>query len=1009
MYSVYSDTTMIHDGSSPDLDIHLIDPVLTIADSAAGTFNFTLPPNNVGYNEVTRINSTLFVKRHEEILWSGRVLSETKDFMNRRKIKAEGALAYLNDTNQPVATYRNVNVTAFLQTLIINHNAKVAANRQFVLGTVTVVDRDDDYVYQTNYKSTWETIKENLLDRLEGHIRIRYVDGSTTPTLDYLADYPKTATQTIDFGSNLLEFTSDWDLSNLATVIIPRGKQLTEEDENGQKDYVTVKTVNNNSIYVFNENAYQTYGRIERVVDFSDVEEPSLLLTLANAYVSNMQFDEMTLNVNAVDLHKMSRPIVLTCDDDSNQPLTDSNDQNVNGWIVGISDVEYDDFASFDLLDEVLCQSIPHGLNRTFPISQIKLPLDKPDGTVYTMGATVVGSMSANTTAYNSLTLKTIQNLPSVTNILGLAKQQATSLLTQRTTGYVTITEVDEHSEAIIISNTPNWQEATKLWMWNMNGLGYSNDGGETFGLAITMDGSIVADYVKTGILSDGYGLNWWNLGTGEFSLSYNTEFRNTLGDVLTIVDVNTLANTANTNAVNAGDAANTVDVKVETEKKKQQGSTNLLNGTNLLKSVGQTSDWALGTWASVGGPGGSKRIVDITDAPNKNIKVGVEINNTGDGTNNPALICQREVPLGVEQVYCLSCYAKGTGKLRIMAGKTVQNQAMNATATKDVSTEWQRYHIAIGTGKENTYSSSKYTAGIVNGKVDVYFGNAGGANTTLKICGMKLERGNSPSDWGESDFDTQVLANGYTDETAEKVKTAAVDYADAQADKLETFTREYVDTISDEDREFTKEQREALDESFTQAKVLKRLTNNYQAKGIYLENNQLYMNATYVRTGTLDAGIVKAGILTDRANVNKWNMVTGYLYTRNMEAINAKLSGKFECGGTYKMQVDNGAIHGYKGNTWVGSIDYTADMYNLDTQRSYEGLMLRAKGGMQIRMPMISVRSHNDNGIATQGFTGKKTFTMVDRIWGSISSTLHWSWIDHGIECINGLVVSVW
>lgn len=35
-----------------------------------------------------------------------------------------------------------------------------------------------------------------------------------------------------------------------------------------------------------------------------------------------------------------------------------------------------------------------------------------------------------------------------------------------------------------------------------MAGLGYSNDGGKTFGLAITMDGSIVADYITTGIMS---------------------------------------------------------------------------------------------------------------------------------------------------------------------------------------------------------------------------------------------------------------------------------------------------------------------------------------------------------------------------------------------------------------------------------------------------------------------------------------------------------------------------
>ena len=35
-----------------------------------------------------------------------------------------------------------------------------------------------------------------------------------------------------------------------------------------------------------------------------------------------------------------------------------------------------------------------------------------------------------------------------------------------------------------------------------MNGFGYSNDGGKTFGLAMTMDGSIVADYITSGVLN---------------------------------------------------------------------------------------------------------------------------------------------------------------------------------------------------------------------------------------------------------------------------------------------------------------------------------------------------------------------------------------------------------------------------------------------------------------------------------------------------------------------------
>lgn len=98
------------------------------------------------------------------------------------------------------------------------------------------------------------------------------------------------------------------------------------------------------------------------------------------------------------------------------------------------------------------------------------------------------------------------------------------------TTGYITITKDDYGSDTLYISNVRDYKKASKLWKWNMNGLGYSNDGGRTYGLAITMDGSIVADYITAGVLNgdliragaiqDVKKNNYWNLNTGEFRLS---------------------------------------------------------------------------------------------------------------------------------------------------------------------------------------------------------------------------------------------------------------------------------------------------------------------------------------------------------------------------------------------------------------------------------------------------------------------------------------------------------
>ena len=70
----------------------------------------------------------------------------------------------------------------------------------------------------------------------------------------------------------------------------------------------------------------------------------------------------------------------------------------------------------------------------------------------------------------------------------------------------------------------------------------------------------------------------------------------------------------------------------------------------------------------------------------------------------------------------------------------------------------------------------------------------------------------------------------------------------------------------------------DALDESLGQRSVFDRLTNNGQVQGIYLDNGKVYLNGEYIKTGVIDAALVKAGILTDDRGLNFWDMTTGEL-----------------------------------------------------------------------------------------------------------------------------------
>ncbi len=87
------------------------------------------------------------------------------------------------------------------------------------------------------------------------------------------------------------------------------------------------------------------------------------------------------------------------------------------------------------------------------------------------------------------------------------AIESATSQITGNLGGYVVLHSSTgaDYPDELLIMDTADIDTATKVWRWNKSGLGYSSTGySGTYGLAMTQDGAIVADYITTGILSAG-------------------------------------------------------------------------------------------------------------------------------------------------------------------------------------------------------------------------------------------------------------------------------------------------------------------------------------------------------------------------------------------------------------------------------------------------------------------------------------------------------------------------
>ena len=83
----------------------------------------------------------------------------------------------------------------------------------------------------------------------------------------------------------------------------------------------------------------------------------------------------------------------------------------------------------------------------------------------------------------------------------------------------------------LLITDNLDLQMAKNIWRWNIGGLGYSSKGyNGPYGLAITQNGAIVADYItagtltanliRAGILRDLNNKNYWNLETGDMVIS---------------------------------------------------------------------------------------------------------------------------------------------------------------------------------------------------------------------------------------------------------------------------------------------------------------------------------------------------------------------------------------------------------------------------------------------------------------------------------------------------------
>lgn len=176
------------------------------------------------------------------------------------------------------------------------------------------------------------------------------------------------------------------------------------------------------------------------------------------------------------------------------------------------------------------------------------------------------------------------------------------------------------------------------------------------------------------------------------------------------------------------------------------------------------------------------------------------------------------------------------------------------------------------------------FTGGMVTADVI----NAGTMKADRVRAGLLTdEKGNNYWDLtnGEFALSASATVDGETvdqiaSDAASEAQKAAVEAAEqADAKRLEEAKKYASEQAASAGTDAKKQAQfyvDALNESLGQKSIFDRLTNNGQVQGIYLKDGKVYINGTYIDTGVLDADLLTAGIIADKAGKNYWDLTTG-------------------------------------------------------------------------------------------------------------------------------------
>lgn len=456
-----------------DRQAAVINPELDLQTGYAGELTLKVPPLNPLYGEIHNRKSMVSVYRGNTEIFYGEVRTREKDRFKNQPVKATGALSFLADSILPQQEWHDISPRDLLDAWLQLHNNQVEDRKKIYTGVVTIHDSNDSLYRITDRENTLEAIRDKLVDRLGGYLRLRHENDKLY--LDWLTiqEYGKYCEQPIQFGENLMDYSETMTADDVITALIPLGAAIEQETDENASEFerleknVDITSVNDGKDYIYSKEAVENFGWVWRTEKWDDVSVPANLLKKATEFLTSNQYESLVISLTAVDLSLFGQ-----------------------------------DYDSFDIGDRVLCNAIPYGMKKVLPVMKMKIQLQQPDQAQLTLGENLQQSFTDQTSGiFTQIRQETTDAGRVQTEWMKSAIDNLTKQMTGAKGGYK-LTEFDENGLWLrdLYMDAPDKNQATNILQINKNGIGGSHNGyAGPYTAGMTLDGTILGERILAG------------------------------------------------------------------------------------------------------------------------------------------------------------------------------------------------------------------------------------------------------------------------------------------------------------------------------------------------------------------------------------------------------------------------------------------------------------------------------------------------------------------------------